>query len=220
MKNTKRVQKAQFEVDDVDVSYYYVGIVVKDGRRVNGEVSVLWRDKIFLVWVSEDSGDWIPDFLNSDDKRTDKKQSEEETGMDNMEDDLVTNQTSPDSVVGDDGEVPEKFMANSNESLNVNEESGIGVNAGLNCDGQFPIFEENSNFQGDSPKTLNGKIDCEGENVICEGDTVFVADDCSVENLTEMKIDGLEQAAPDLVPVEGAAQQDEISARNLVEIEE
>ncbi|KAI3676815.1 hypothetical protein L1987_86428 [Smallanthus sonchifolius] len=174
--------------------------------------------------TKRDSGDWIPDFLNSDDKRTDKKQSEEETGMDNMEDDLVTNQTSPDSVVGDDGEVPEKFMANSNESLNVNEESGIGVNAELNCDGQFPIFEENSNFQGDSPRTLNGKIDCEGENVICEGDTVFVADDCSVEDLTEMKIDGLEQAAPDLVPtqylVEGAAQQDEISARNLVEIEE
>ncbi|KAI3815666.1 hypothetical protein L1987_15344 [Smallanthus sonchifolius] len=114
-------------------------------------------------------------------------------------------------------------MANRNESLNVNEDSGISVNAGLNCDGQFPIFEENSSFQGDSPRTLNGKIDCEGENVICEGDTVFVADDCSVEDRTEMKNDGLEQAAPDLVPaqdsVEGAAQQDEISARNLVEIE-
>ncbi|KAI3805170.1 hypothetical protein L1987_27287 [Smallanthus sonchifolius] len=48
---------------DVDLSYEYLGILVGDGKRVSDEITVQWKNRKFRVWVTEDSEDWFPEFM-------------------------------------------------------------------------------------------------------------------------------------------------------------
>lgn len=57
------IKEANHTSDDADVSFHYVGILVDHGRVVQDDVSLTWQDKRFKVWVMEDFGEWLPDFL-------------------------------------------------------------------------------------------------------------------------------------------------------------
>ncbi|KAI3726469.1 hypothetical protein L1987_66266 [Smallanthus sonchifolius] len=67
----KILKRAQLQITDDDLSYEYVGVLVGDGRRVEEEVTVLWQKKKFKVWVLEDAGVWVPDFLCRDSDNSD-----------------------------------------------------------------------------------------------------------------------------------------------------
>lgn len=48
--------------EDDDLSYDYMGIIAGDGKRIVEEITVVWKDKTFSVWVTEEAGDWVPEF--------------------------------------------------------------------------------------------------------------------------------------------------------------
>ncbi|PWA40101.1 nucleotide-binding alpha-beta plait domain-containing protein [Artemisia annua] len=58
------IHKTQLEEDDLDLSYYYAALLVNSGKIIQGEVSLMWKDKLYSVWVYEDTGARVPDFLN------------------------------------------------------------------------------------------------------------------------------------------------------------
>lgn len=61
----KVVHRAKRSVDDGDLSYEYVGVLVGEGRRVSEEVVVRWRDRRYRVWVSEERGDSVPEIFDT-----------------------------------------------------------------------------------------------------------------------------------------------------------
>ncbi|KAF5801533.1 putative nucleotide-binding alpha-beta plait domain superfamily, RNA-binding domain superfamily [Helianthus annuus] len=61
----KVVQKVNFDPSSFDMSGGCVGILVNSGIIINGEVSVLWSDKLLSVWFMEVSGDKQPVLFNS-----------------------------------------------------------------------------------------------------------------------------------------------------------
>ena len=76
----KVIHKAKVQKDSGDLSYEYVGVLVGDGRRIMDEVILQWRRKRFRVWVMEEIGDWIPDFLFNNLEATRNKNPSEEVG--------------------------------------------------------------------------------------------------------------------------------------------
>ncbi|KAJ0935199.1 putative RNA recognition motif domain, nucleotide-binding alpha-beta plait domain superfamily [Helianthus annuus] len=58
----KIVHRAVRSDSDDDLSYDYVGVLVGDGKRICEEVKLSWRDRKFSIWVSEESGEWVPEF--------------------------------------------------------------------------------------------------------------------------------------------------------------
>ncbi|KAJ0682025.1 putative RNA recognition motif domain, nucleotide-binding alpha-beta plait domain superfamily [Helianthus annuus] len=49
--------------NDLDLSVEFVAVLVGDGKRISEEIVINWRDRKFRVWVSEEHGAWIPEFL-------------------------------------------------------------------------------------------------------------------------------------------------------------
>ncbi|KAJ0809125.1 putative RNA recognition motif domain, nucleotide-binding alpha-beta plait domain superfamily [Helianthus annuus] len=58
----KVAHRAKRSNSDGDLSYDYIGVLVGDGKRIGEEVTLLWRDRKFNIWVSEESGEWVPEF--------------------------------------------------------------------------------------------------------------------------------------------------------------
>ncbi|KAM0026029.1 hypothetical protein Hdeb2414_s0020g00553371 [Helianthus debilis subsp. tardiflorus] len=58
----KVVHTPNRSAEDDDLSYDYMGVLVGDGKRIDKEITVAWRDKKFNVWVSEESGVPVPEF--------------------------------------------------------------------------------------------------------------------------------------------------------------
>ncbi|KAI3783612.1 hypothetical protein L1987_42696 [Smallanthus sonchifolius] len=143
LKNIKTfvVHKAQHATDDAEVSYYYVGLAVNDGRPILGEVSMTWRKKTFMVWVSEDGGDWEPDFLRSGKKETHASTEEEDRTEPGSR---VATNASPE-IGQDDGIVsPEKDMEgiNSMGNLESNNERDLNVDCHFSNLEEFPLSQE------------------------------------------------------------------------------
>ncbi|MFS7997253.1 hypothetical protein Hanom_Chr12g01139521 [Helianthus anomalus] len=44
-----------------------VGVMVGEGKPINEEVTLLWENKKFKVWIAEETSDWILDFLEGKD---------------------------------------------------------------------------------------------------------------------------------------------------------
>ncbi|MFS7958455.1 hypothetical protein Hanom_Chr07g00678751 [Helianthus anomalus] len=40
-----------------------VGVLVGEGKPINEQVTLVWDNKKFKVWIAEETSDWIPDFL-------------------------------------------------------------------------------------------------------------------------------------------------------------
>ncbi|KAM0031772.1 putative RNA recognition motif domain, nucleotide-binding alpha-beta plait domain superfamily [Helianthus debilis subsp. tardiflorus] len=53
------------ESDD-DLTYDRLGILTDTGNKISGIVNLRWQDKVYRVWVVEESDHWLPDFLNKD----------------------------------------------------------------------------------------------------------------------------------------------------------
>ncbi|KAJ0650599.1 hypothetical protein HanLR1_Chr15g0597571 [Helianthus annuus] len=114
----KVVQKANKVSSGSDLSSGYVGIIVNSGVLINGEVSVLWSDKMYSVWVMEVSCDKIPEFHNSesydgpvmetpdDDEDSDEVMSDEDyAGDDEAKDDDMPEVTEGVNCIYDDCEI-------------------------------------------------------------------------------------------------------------------
>ncbi|KAF5802871.1 hypothetical protein HanXRQr2_Chr06g0264631 [Helianthus annuus] len=57
----KLVHPANLNLDNGELSVVCVGILVGEGSRINVPVKLKWRDRSFMLWVSEEAGDWEPD---------------------------------------------------------------------------------------------------------------------------------------------------------------
>ncbi|KAF5804385.1 hypothetical protein HanRHA438_Chr05g0205911 [Helianthus annuus] len=57
------VQPAQLSIDDGDLSFAGVGVLVGDGKVINESVSLVWKNRKFKVWIVEDNDVWIPDCM-------------------------------------------------------------------------------------------------------------------------------------------------------------
>ncbi|KAJ0724415.1 hypothetical protein HanPI659440_Chr12g0447451 [Helianthus annuus] len=55
--------------EDADLSNEYIGVLVGEGRRIVDEVTVVWRERRYKVWVEEESGDWVPEFIDDDQEK-------------------------------------------------------------------------------------------------------------------------------------------------------
>ncbi|KAJ0777604.1 putative RNA-binding domain superfamily [Helianthus annuus] len=143
---------------DSDLSYDYIGVLVGEGRKISEEVMIQWRDRRFRIWVSEEAGDWVPDFF--EDKEDDLNVEEEVSGSTsqiNVVDNLNVKGTnepvagSGDGVsptTGSDGpSVMDPIMEDINVSLNgdINKEGGNEEEfiPGINFDFEKEIQDNN-----------------------------------------------------------------------------
>ncbi|KAJ0691876.1 hypothetical protein HanPI659440_Chr15g0579781 [Helianthus annuus] len=58
----KIVHRVKRPDDDGDLSFEYIGVLVSDGKQICEEVTLVWRERKFKVWVSEESGEWVLEF--------------------------------------------------------------------------------------------------------------------------------------------------------------
>ncbi|KAJ0865821.1 hypothetical protein HanRHA438_Chr12g0544711 [Helianthus annuus] len=63
----KVVQPAQVSDKDGDFSFVLIGVVVGDCLRIQEEVKIQWRNKLFRVWIEEEMRDWVPECIEDDD---------------------------------------------------------------------------------------------------------------------------------------------------------
>ncbi|KAM0007643.1 hypothetical protein Hdeb2414_s0136g00808651 [Helianthus debilis subsp. tardiflorus] len=61
----KSVHRAGRSDNDDDLSHDYIGVLVGNGKRISEEIKLVWRDRRFSVWVSEESGVWVPEFYKA-----------------------------------------------------------------------------------------------------------------------------------------------------------
>ncbi|KAJ0667578.1 hypothetical protein HanPI659440_Chr17g0679321 [Helianthus annuus] len=63
----KVIHPSQISDDSGDLTFDIVGVLVGDGVEIDQEVTLLWENKRFKVWIREESRDWIPYFLKVED---------------------------------------------------------------------------------------------------------------------------------------------------------
>ncbi|KAM0069344.1 hypothetical protein Hdeb2414_s0001g00000721 [Helianthus debilis subsp. tardiflorus] len=61
----KIIHGLQLEVGDNNLSVSWIGLLVGDGNRIQGHVTLKWKNMQFRVWVEEGSSDWVPDSVGT-----------------------------------------------------------------------------------------------------------------------------------------------------------
>ncbi|KAF5769709.1 putative RNA recognition motif domain, nucleotide-binding alpha-beta plait domain superfamily [Helianthus annuus] len=61
----KVVHGSQMEVEDRNLSVSWIGLLVGDGKRIHGFVTLKWKNMQFRVWVEEEFSNWVPDYVSS-----------------------------------------------------------------------------------------------------------------------------------------------------------
>ncbi|KAJ0821011.1 putative RNA recognition motif domain, nucleotide-binding alpha-beta plait domain superfamily [Helianthus annuus] len=64
----KVVRPSQMKKTDGDLTFDRLGIITDCGNRISGCLNLRWQDKIYRVWVVEETDPWIPDFLEDEDE--------------------------------------------------------------------------------------------------------------------------------------------------------
>ncbi|MFS7959800.1 hypothetical protein Hanom_Chr08g00695371 [Helianthus anomalus] len=41
-----------------------MGVLTNEGRRISEEVCISYKDKVFRVWVHEEEGEWVPEWIS------------------------------------------------------------------------------------------------------------------------------------------------------------
>ncbi|PWA83317.1 RNA-directed DNA polymerase, eukaryota [Artemisia annua] len=59
----KVVHASHISLDEGNISFVRVGVLVGEGEVVSDSVNLSWRDKSFKVWVIEDPRDWDPECI-------------------------------------------------------------------------------------------------------------------------------------------------------------
>ncbi|KAJ0809238.1 putative RNA recognition motif domain, nucleotide-binding alpha-beta plait domain superfamily [Helianthus annuus] len=72
----KVVHASSLSYDSSDLSYDLVGIFVGDGGRINDSVTLKWKDRKFVVWVHEETDDWVPDCIGNEEVREEGSETE------------------------------------------------------------------------------------------------------------------------------------------------
>lgn len=57
------VHPCQVSVNDLNLSSDYLAILTNIGETICEQVKIRWKNATFGVWVKEEQGDWVPDFL-------------------------------------------------------------------------------------------------------------------------------------------------------------
>ncbi|PWA92357.1 nucleotide-binding alpha-beta plait domain-containing protein [Artemisia annua] len=65
----KVVHKGNMEETDPDLSFAYVAILVGDGKRISEDITLNWKNRKFRISVTEELGDWVPDFVTVNEAR-------------------------------------------------------------------------------------------------------------------------------------------------------
>ncbi|MFS7913805.1 hypothetical protein Hanom_Chr02g00146041 [Helianthus anomalus] len=74
-------------------------MLVDQGARISGSASIVWRKKIFKIWVSEESEDWIPDCMLEEERVKKVHESDEVAGQ-NVEDGIKGEESSDEEGEG------------------------------------------------------------------------------------------------------------------------
>ncbi|KAJ0544828.1 hypothetical protein HanIR_Chr08g0342791 [Helianthus annuus] len=69
----KVVKGGMHDDRDADLSFDYIGVLVAEGKRIQEEVVLQWKGRRYRVWVAEEVGDWVPDFLIKDKREESSK---------------------------------------------------------------------------------------------------------------------------------------------------
>ncbi|KAK9077646.1 hypothetical protein SSX86_005983 [Deinandra increscens subsp. villosa] len=121
----KVVHKAKKSETDFDLSFEYIGVLTGDGKRITEEVVLNWKSRKFRVWVTEELGEWIPDFYSvpSDANVNDDPISEDSEGR---EHDSNMPEQSPvvDAVQANKDEVNADPLILERNDLEINDHNG------------------------------------------------------------------------------------------------
>ncbi|KAJ0778460.1 hypothetical protein HanRHA438_Chr02g0094211 [Helianthus annuus] len=117
----KIVQGGLHDDRDSDLSFDYVGVLVAEGKRIQEEVVLQWKGRRFRVWVEEEVGDWVPDFLT--------KEKRVESIIDNTnEDQVVEGQVTDNQVQFRRSEDDSPVNLNSAQEVEIpNDPSLLGI---------------------------------------------------------------------------------------------
>ncbi|KAJ0797800.1 putative RNA-directed DNA polymerase [Helianthus annuus] len=58
------VQGSQMSEKDDNLSYDRIGILTDSGNKISGIIKLRWQDKVYRVWVVEESDPWSPDCID------------------------------------------------------------------------------------------------------------------------------------------------------------
>ncbi|KAJ0754860.1 putative RNA recognition motif domain, nucleotide-binding alpha-beta plait domain superfamily [Helianthus annuus] len=72
----KVVHASSISIDSSDLTYDLVGVLIGDGGRISEPVTLKWKDRKFVVWVHEETGEWVPDCIYSDESWKEGSDSE------------------------------------------------------------------------------------------------------------------------------------------------
>ncbi|PWA77842.1 nucleotide-binding alpha-beta plait domain-containing protein [Artemisia annua] len=117
----KVVHNASKVESDQDLSYEIIAVLIGDGKRIDEDVVLNWNGQKFRVWVAEEFGEWISDFVEVDNKKVDE--TVESDSDESLED------QSPEDVPGDNGPVVGEVNDVEDQPILVTD---IGVNEVIN----------------------------------------------------------------------------------------
>ncbi|KAM0008040.1 hypothetical protein Hdeb2414_s0124g00804571 [Helianthus debilis subsp. tardiflorus] len=127
----KVIHRASRSDEDINLSYDYIGVLVGEGKRIGEEVKLSWNDRKFLFWVSEESGEWVPEFYKVSKPMPENGSSPEDVEVnngetDNLDDEEITSDSEEVPVVPDDDrdDVATENVVNDMETV-VNIDEGI-----------------------------------------------------------------------------------------------
>ncbi|KAF5754649.1 hypothetical protein HanRHA438_Chr17g0803791 [Helianthus annuus] len=126
----KVIHASSISKDIDDLTYNLVGVLVGDGAVICESVTLKWKDRKFKVWVSEETGDWVPDCISDGDSWEEK--TEKTLGQD-LESDS-DKPTSPENFDSQSGGGDGNTNCNGNPKVSVVEEVGA---ASGSCMGEY-----------------------------------------------------------------------------------
>ncbi|MFS7984092.1 hypothetical protein Hanom_Chr11g00982461 [Helianthus anomalus] len=72
----KIIHASQRSSEDNDLSVNCIGVLTGVGTRIAEEVTLKWKDKLFKVWVEEETTGWVPECLKEDGYSEDERSSQ------------------------------------------------------------------------------------------------------------------------------------------------
>ncbi|KAM0063364.1 hypothetical protein Hdeb2414_s0003g00090061 [Helianthus debilis subsp. tardiflorus] len=141
--------------DDSDLSYDYIGVLVGECRKIDEEITVIWRERRFKVWVEEEAGDWVPKIFYDNSKEDDIMEE------DRPEDSPEVNDDTSEPTGGVAEECPAPIFNDATVSATILED----INVSLNVENVMEGFKE-----GDFISATNFDFDKELIGNDCVGD--------------------------------------------------
>ncbi|KAF5795151.1 hypothetical protein HanRHA438_Chr08g0347751 [Helianthus annuus] len=155
----KVIQDAQMDDDVGDLSVTCIGILCDKTARLHGNVDIAWNDRVFNVWVEEETGEWIPDCLTVIDEESLVSGSEDlqsgKESSNNMENDMHV-----EDMHGGKGREPGEWLEGEKEvSQDDNAVPSLDMNIGIDSskDGENGMDDRNKNRRMVFKKKRGGK---------------------------------------------------------------